>query len=797
MKRTLSLLLCFIMLLSCVTFLFSCKMDEDDDDPSTDEVQGVDLSGYAIITGKELTASGKQFVLDFARKASVLTTVDMSVLDDTSADVVKSKDLEILIGVTSREESVKTYNDIKGSGWAVRVFKHKIAIVGTTPYLTTVALSWFEQTYLNAEHVNGTTLSVQGKYVVSDLPVLSLTENDATFAVVCEKGRDSSTAPHQIGSKVCESLLQKTGLTAQFVTTDAEIPEKAILVGNMSRTDFKEEIAKIEADEYAVTVKDNKVYLVAWSDAVLPEAYELFEEMLFASALTDANGNITSYNIPGNCTVVKKYASDWFTDFPKPVAEGLYPEAAVDVNDGSLQYIYAGSGATRETFVAYCETLKAAGYTPMGNGDVQWEGSSFRTFVNNEKGVSLHVSHMAFSHAEEQGVDLFKNSIRIVSGHTEWGGKLVSEQYFRPQVEGVDYVDKMDSQITANLIDYSASGNWGLGQILTLADGSFIVIDGGKNKTSDDTANLWEIMCEMHKKAWGSKPTKDNPVHIRAWIITHEHGDHIDLVRSFCDQYGPKAELKFDYMMVNFGSRSQLPIGWGNTGLRDNIKAFQDKVKNGFEYIQISTGQVFYFANCRLEILATIDDWAIGNATGDHNETSTIFRTALIEYDDQGNPHETTSMWTGDARWHLSRMARAMYGSFLKSDQVQISHHGLYGVEGKFYDLVGAELIWLPDTVPASDEAKKTIKERFLARLGNFNTPWTVSAAFLNENTKYLIFNGSNYTNYPMWSTTLTISASGPKYDEMYDPVSGEDIRAKAELWPVIDVPAYRAALGK
>ena len=791
MKRTLSLLLCFVMLLSCVTFLFSCKKDEDDDDPSTDEVQGVDLSGYAIITGKELTASGKQFVLDFARKASVLTTVDMSVLDDTSADVVKSKDLEILIGVTSREESVKTYNDIKGSGWAVRVFKHKIAIVGTTPYLTTVALSWFEQTYLNAEHVNGTTLSVQGKYVVSDLPVLSLTENDATFAVVCEKGRDSSTAPHQIGSKVCESLLQKTGLTAQFVTTDAEIPEKAILVGNMSRTDFKEEIAKIEADEYAVTVKDNKVYLVAWSDAVLPEAYELFEEMLFASALTDANGNITSYNIPGNCTVVKKYASDWFTDFPKPVAEGLYPEAAVDVNDGSLQYIYAGSGATRETFVAYCETLKAAGYTPMGNGDVQWEGSSFRTFVNNEKGVSLHVSHMAFSHAEEQGVDLFKNSIRIVSGHTEWGGKLVSEQYFRPQVEGVDYVDKMDSQITANLIDYSASGNWGLGQILTLADGSFIVIDGGKNKTPDDTANLWEIMCEMHKKAWGSKPTKDKPIHIRAWIITHEHGDHIDLVRSFCDQYGPKAELKFDYMMVNFGSRSQLPVGWGNTGLRDNLKAYQDKVKNGFEYIQISTGQVFYFANCRLEILATIDDWAIGNATGDHNETSTIFRTALIEYDDQGNPHETTSMWTGDARWHLSRMARAMYGSFLKSDQVQISHHGLYGVEGKFYDLVGAELIWLPDSV------NQGVADRFFYLLTNPDTGYTVTTAFLNPNTKYLIFNGSNYTDYPMWSTTLTISASGPKYDEMYDPVSGEDIRAKAELWPVIDVPAYRAALGK
>ena len=792
MKRTLSLLLCLVMLLSCVTILISCKKDDDNDDPSNGEVQGIDLTGYSIITGAELTEFGKEYVFDFARKVSTLTTLDMNVFEDTSADVVKTKDLEILIGVTGREESVKTYNEIKGNGWAVRVFKHKIAIVGTTPYLTMVALSWFEQTYLNAEHVNGTTLSVQDKHVVSDMPVLSLAENGATFTVVYETGRDSNTAPHQIGSKVCESLLQKTGLTAQFITADAEIPAKAIFVGNMSRTDFKEEIAKIEADEYAVTVKDNKVYLVAWSDAVLPAAYDLFEEMLFASALTDANGNITSYNIPGNCTVVKKYVSDWFTDFPKPVAEGLYPEAAVDVNDGSLQYIYTGSGATRETFVAYCETLKAAGYTPMGNEDVQWEGSSFRTFVNNEKGVSLHVSHMAFTHAQEQGVDLFENSIRIVSGHTEWGGKLVSEQYFRPQVEGVDYVDKMDSRITSNMIDYSASGNWGLGQVLTLADGSFIVIDGGKNKTSDDTVNLWEIMCEMHQKAWGSKPTKDNPVHIRAWIITHEHGDHIDLVRSFCDQYGPKAELKFDYMMVNFGSRSQLPIGWGTTSLRDNLKAYQDKVKNGFEYIQISTGQVFYFANCRLEILATIDDWAIGNVTGDHNETSTIFRTALIEYDAQGNPHETTSMWTGDARWHLSRMARAMYGSFLKSDQVQISHHGLYGVEGKFYDLVGAELIWLPDSV------NQEVADRFFYLLSNPDTGYTVSTAFLNQNTKYLIFNGSTLDDdYPTCNVTVTITAEGPLYDSFRDATTDAPIIAKGELWPVIDVPAYRAAFGK
>ena len=796
MKRTLSLLMCLIMLLTSVTFLFSCKKDEEGNgDQSGGEVNGIDLTGYSIITGVELTEMGNQYALDFARNISKLTTVDISVVEDTASDVVKTKDLEILIGVTSREESVKTYNEIEENGWAVRVFEHKIAIVGTSPYLTTVALNWFERTYLNAEHISGTVLSVQEKYVVSKMPMLTLTEKvndaDTTFTVVYETGKDSNDVPQQVGSKVCESLFEKTGLTAQFVTADTEAGAKEILVGNMSRIDVKEEMAKIDADEYAVTIKDNKIYLVAWSDNVLPFAYELFEEMLFASSVSDENGNITAYNIPSNCTLTQKYASEWITDFPKPVAEGLYPEAAVDANDGALQYIYAGSGATRETFVAYCETLKAAGFTPMGNEDVQWESSSFRTFVNYEKGVSLHVSHMAFSHAAEEQVEGMVNSIRIVSGSTEWGGKLVDSSYFRPQIAGTDeqvkngtadYVKRMNSQITTALIDYSVTDNRGLGQLITLADGSFIVLDGG-NAYSDEEENLWDLMREMHKKAHGSYPTKENPVHIRAWIISHEHNDHHTLVRNFCDSYGFKPELKFDYLMYNPGSMTQLryPSSSPTANLRNNMKAFQEKVKNGFEYIQVSTGQVFYFANCRLEILYTIDDmypWRCNT----HNNSSLIFRTALFESDGT-NSHESTTLWLGDAQAQAGQVAGAMYGSFLNSEQLQVSHHGSNAnCDERLYELVGnCKVLWFPQKV----------NQTYVNRCINY----VYSPAFMNPECQLLIFAGSDYT-YDTWNVTLIISPTGPLLDQLYDPTSGAQIEPQTELAQVMDVPAYKAANG-
>lgn len=795
MKRILNLLLCLALLFSSVACLASCKKDTDQDDNGSSVVSdacNVDLTGYSVVLGVELTDLVIQQAYTFARNVSKLTTVDMSVVDDAIGDVVKTKNPEILIGVTTREESIKTYNEIKGNGWAVSVFEHKIAIVGTTPYLTAVALGWFERTYLNAEHVSGTALSVQEKNVVSNLPILSLTEKvedaDTTFRVVYETGKDANDAPHQVGSMVCDSLLQKTGLTAEFLTADAESTSREILVGNMSRSDVKEEMAKIEADEYAVTVKDNKIYLVAWSDVVLPSAYELFEEMMFASALLDENGNVVSYSIPSDCTLIKKYASDWITDFPKPVAEGLYPEAAVDANDGALQYIYCGTGATRETFVAYCETLKAAGYTPMGNEDVQWEGSSFRTFVNNEKGVSLHVSHMAFAHAAEQNnpdtwdMAVLPNSIRIVSASTEWGGKLVDAQYFRPQVAGTDYVDRAPSKITSNLLDNS-DGNWGLGQVITLADGSFIIIDGGRNYGVDEVPNLWNLLKVMHTEAYGEPPTKENPIHIRAWIVTHEHGDHHNIIRSFCSLYGPKHELRFDYLLFNPGSENQLRIAGGNYNLRNQMKQLQETVKNGFEYIQVSTGQVFYFANCRLEILTTVDD-AYPWRCNETNNANTVTRTALYYGADGADTSQTTtSLWLGDAEWQMSRVARAMYGSFLASDQVQVSHHGNWGgSEKQLYELVGnCSVIWYPGCVSQG-------------ALNNcMNDKWSYSAAFKNPECKLLIFNGAAHNSgYGMWNVTLKITKNGALFDELYDPDSGDDIEAKGILWNVVDVPAYR-----
>ena len=164
-KRILSLMLCIAMLLSSALFLSSCSKIDDGLKISR-KVVDVDLTGYSIITGTELTEKGNQHVLDFAKKMSDLLALEMSVVTETETTEVETEAPEILIGKTHRLETAKVLNDIEGVGWAVCVVKNKIVIVGTTPYLTRVALNWFERTYLNAEHVSATTLSVNQKAMI-------------------------------------------------------------------------------------------------------------------------------------------------------------------------------------------------------------------------------------------------------------------------------------------------------------------------------------------------------------------------------------------------------------------------------------------------------------------------------------------------------------------------------------------------------------------------------------------------------------------------------------------------------
>ena len=67
---------------------------------------------------------------------------------------------------------------IKGAGWVIRVMDTKIVIVGTTPFLTRAALSYFYDKCLVVDKTDVATLTLSKKIILSGLDMISLSGED-------------------------------------------------------------------------------------------------------------------------------------------------------------------------------------------------------------------------------------------------------------------------------------------------------------------------------------------------------------------------------------------------------------------------------------------------------------------------------------------------------------------------------------------------------------------------------------------------------------------------------------------
>ena len=119
----------------------------------------------------------------------------------------------------------------------------------------------------------------------------------------------------------------------------------------------------------------------------------------------------------------------------------------------------------------------------------------------------------------------------------------------------------------------------------------------------------------------------------------------------------------------------------------------------------------------------------------------------------------------------------ATFGDHLKSDMVQVAHHGAVGCESDFYDTVAPTVLWWPVAYSAFESQ---------AKLENKNKGGTsaVDYRLLYEtpSVKYTYVSDT-------YCTTLTLGVNGPAYADIYDARTGYDIeyngqqiRVKGEL---------------
>lgn len=144
------------------------------------------------------------------------------------------------------------------------------------------------------------------------------------------------------------------------------------------------------------------------------------------------------------------------------------------------------------------------------------------------------------------------------------------------------------------------------------------------------------------------------------------------------------------------------------------------KFGNAVKIVKPHTGQKFYIRNAEFEVLYTHEDLYPTTMTKFNDSTTVMRMTAAGQ----------TFMWLGDVETAGSDVMSAMYGNYIKSDFVQVSHHGENGGTIQLYNFIKPDVaIWPTEIdryikvivkVPASKLVAKNlgVKEQIISGYG-------------------------------------------------------------------------------
>lgn len=246
------------------------------------------------------------------------------------------------------------------------------------------------------------------------------------------------------------------------------------------------------------------------------------------------------------------------------------------------------------------------------------------------------------------------------------------------------YVTKNTPSITQ--LKLEASIKEGMSYIIHLSDGTFFIIDGGWCDNDQNEADkLYNKLVAL---------ANGNDIVISGWIFTHCHGDHIGTFNLFVEKYHDSVTIK--EILYNFPSDEDISNS-GSSYMIDNSKQRYTQFRyvistylTDTKYVKIHSGYKFYYADAEIEILQTLEDlYPSTVANYDFNNSSTLFTVKIAGQ---------KMLFVGDVDDVGASRLNAMFGSTLKSDFVQIAHHGINssGTIKDMYINADAEYVFYP-----------------------------------------------------------------------------------------------------
>ncbi|MBQ7321165.1 MAG: MBL fold metallo-hydrolase [Clostridia bacterium] len=489
----------------------------------------------------------------------------------------------------------------------------------TTTAATTVASSASEETTAtSAEPVApGTVLVENGK---SDYLVIN--------------ARTASSEVTMATRDFISDLEKKTGVRLKLYPESYAETECEILVGMVhDRALSVQCMNDVDYTSWTLRLEGKKLIVTAYSEegvsAALKELLACVEEredkwVVPAGLTRSGTTNGGKHAIP-SCESESAYVA------------GIYQSAREGI-EVCLRHVKNGE------YEAYGKTLTDAGWVKYTDNVM---GQNLYATYTHADGKTLHIGY----YPSLQG-----GTLRIVSVPTGYLPPTEAPSFTR-------VTDTTFTQIKRDGVELNTAA--GMSYIMQLADASFIIIDGGPANTKDEDALLAYLRSLTPD---GGKPV------IAAWFITHAHPDHMALANNFLIKYHDQVEIRM--AAYNFPVYETVQhaadVNSNRSAFEPMIRLFIESITKYWpdaEHFVIHAGQKLYLADAEIEILFTHEDlfpleyvWV--------NHTSIAFRI---------RSGGKTIMILGDCEKTICQQMADTYGAYLKSDMLQLAHHGANG----------------------------------------------------------------------------------------------------------------------
>jgi beta-lactamase superfamily II metal-dependent hydrolase len=226
--------------------------------------------------------------------------------------------------------------------------------------------------------------------------------------------------------------------------------------------------------------------------------------------------------------------------------------------------------------------------------------------------------------------------------------------------------------------------------LIKLDNGEFIAVDSGNNGRESF------IYDQLMKHSEDGHPV------IAAWFFSHFHQDHIGGFVDFAANEEYMKNVTIKAVIHNFPEEQVIKTAGGSWRDMQNVQLWQDRIaRTGAQQILARTGQKFRIANAEIDTIFTYQELHPFFFTCDRtNPTSSV-----ISVKAEGQ----RLIITGDCCGEATKLMVNRYGDWLKSDFVQLPHHG-WGDGGTcldFYKCADAPYVLYPCNRYAPNESEK------------------------------------------------------------------------------------------